>query len=318
MVVSDLLLTPEATPTTSAVTTEVARALDTWDGPGILIIAGNLFDLSGSSIRAGRRPSRSLEAHPALNQALTRFLTSRRTAGHPPDRHPRARVRHRPGHASSAMAAKGVEPAGPVDLHLHTATGVRVVRVEPGEHAYAAGCSGPETEFDPAADAKPGVIGPSSAGRGWRSLVAQSNRDATWLIGLNRLSDPSALSRFVVSRTLYRRLGRYAWWLLVPFVVAGLLRVAVTPWVMDHLGIGTAGPRHPSRPPGGPRRPDRHRPVGGAGGPRRAGPRTGTAEPAYVVDPRRRSPGGGAGRRPRPTTRPATRAAGSSGAATPG
>ncbi|MGD0393464.1 MAG: phosphatidylglycerol lysyltransferase domain-containing protein [Acidimicrobiales bacterium] len=236
MVVSDLLLTPEPTSTTSAVTTEVARALDTWDGPGILIIAGNLFDLSGSTSPLSQ-VQRSLEAHPALNQALTRFLTidERRVI--------RQTGTHEPGYDTdpdmlSAIAAKGVEPAGAVDLYLHTATGVRVVRVEPGEHAYAAGCSGPETEFDPAADAKPGVIGPSSAGRGWRSLVARSNRDAPWLIGLNRLSDPSALSRFVVSRTLYRRLGRYAWWLLVPFVVAGLLRVAVTPWVMNHLGSG--------------------------------------------------------------------------------
>ena len=47
MVVSDLLLTPDATPSTLALTTELARALDTWDGPGILIIAGNLFDLTG-------------------------------------------------------------------------------------------------------------------------------------------------------------------------------------------------------------------------------------------------------------------------------
>ncbi len=42
----------------------------------------------------------------------------------------------------------------------------------------------------------------------------------------------------MVSRTLYRRLGRYAWWLLVPFVVATLLRVAVTPWVVGHIGSG--------------------------------------------------------------------------------
>jgi hypothetical protein len=82
------------------------------------------------------------------------------------------------------------------------------------------------------------VIGQTSAGKGWRSLAAQSTDDAPWLVGLDRLSDPSALSRFVVSRTLYRRLGRYAWWLLVPFVVAALLRVAVTPWVLDHLGSG--------------------------------------------------------------------------------
>ena len=42
----------------------------------------------------------------------------------------------------------------------------------------------------------------------------------------------------MVSRTLYRRVGRYAWWLLVPFGVAALLRVAVTPWVLGHLGSG--------------------------------------------------------------------------------
>jgi lysylphosphatidylglycerol synthetase-like protein (DUF2156 family) len=236
MVVSDLLLTPQATASTSAVTAQLAQALDTWDGPGILVIAGNLFDLTGSaSLLSGCLGS--LEAHPALAQALERFLAVgerrviRQTGTHEvgidtdPD-------------TTAAIAARGVEQLGPVDLHLHTATGVRVVRVEPGAHAYTTGCSGPETKFDPAADAKPGVIGHTSAGRGWRSLAAQSTDDAPWLVGLDRLSDPSALSRFVVSRTLYRRLGRYAWWLLVPFVAAALLRVAVTPWVLDHLGSG--------------------------------------------------------------------------------
>jgi lysylphosphatidylglycerol synthetase-like protein (DUF2156 family) len=236
IVVSDLLLTPQATPSSLAVTGQLARALDTWDGPGILVIAGNLFDLTDSSSPlAGARGS--LDAHPDLAQALTRFLTvdERRVI--------RQTGTHEPGfdtdpEATAVVAARGVEQLGPVDLHLHTATGIRVVRVEPGAHAYTSGCSGPETEFDPAADAKPGIIGQSSAGKGWRSLAAQSTDDAPWLVGLDRLSDPSALSRFVVSRTLYRRLGRYAWWLLVPFVVAALLRVAVTPWVLDHIGSG--------------------------------------------------------------------------------
>jgi lysylphosphatidylglycerol synthetase-like protein (DUF2156 family) len=236
MVVSDLLLTPDATPTSSAVSAEVARALDTWDGPGILIIAGNLFDFTGTGSPLSQA-QRSLGAHPALADALARFATidERRVI--------RQSGTHEPGYDTDpesieAMAHRGVEQLGPVDLHLHTATGVRVVRVEPGEHAYASGCSGPETEFDPAADAKPGAVGQSSAGRGWRSLAARSTDDAPWLVGLSRLSDPSALSRFVVSRTLYRRLGRYAWWLLVPFAVAGLLRVAVTPWVLGHIGSG--------------------------------------------------------------------------------
>jgi lysylphosphatidylglycerol synthetase-like protein (DUF2156 family) len=236
MVVSDLLLTPEATRTTLAVTEELARALDTWDGPGVLVIAGNLFDLivSASPLADSKR---SLEAHPALGQALSRFLTTddRRVI--------RQTGTHEPGYDTdpetmAALTARGVEQLGPVDLYLHTATDVRVVRVEPGEHAYAAGCIATETEFDPAADAKPGVVGGSSAGRGWRSLSAQADRDAPWLVGLNRLNDPSALSRFVVSRTLYRRVGRYAWWLLVPFAVAALLRLAVTPWVEGHIGSG--------------------------------------------------------------------------------
>ena len=47
--VSDLLLTPDRHRPTTAVTAELARALDTWDGPGILIIAGNLFDLTGAT-----------------------------------------------------------------------------------------------------------------------------------------------------------------------------------------------------------------------------------------------------------------------------
>lgn len=236
MVVSDLLLTPEATRSTTAVTTELARALDTWDGPGILIIAGNLFDLTGSAPPA-MAARESLDAHPELRNALCRFLAvgERRVI--------RQTGTHEPGcdadpEVLGTVAAIGVEQLGPLDLHLHTATGIRVVRVEPGEHAYTSDTCAADTRFDPVADAKPGVIGRSSAASGWRALATRSSEDATWLVGLNRLSDPSSLSRFVVSRTLYRRLGRYAWWLLVPFVVAVLLRVAVTPWVLGHLGSG--------------------------------------------------------------------------------
>src|ERR1700677_628309 len=73
MVVSDLLLTPVATPSTTAVSAELARALDTWDGPGLLIIAGNLFDLTDATSLA-EDAHRSIEAHQSLHQAFTRFL----------------------------------------------------------------------------------------------------------------------------------------------------------------------------------------------------------------------------------------------------
>ncbi len=256
MVVSDLLLTPAATASTIAVTAELARALDSWDGPGILIIAGNLFDLTGTDdpvTTAGR----AIDAHPALAQAFVRFLSTderrvlrqqgshepadlasraaERAAAPPmPGREPRSEV-------VVALAAAGVEDMGAIDLHLLTGTGNRVVRVEPGERTYAADLTTSSPIGAPSADTKPGAVPPSITGRHWRSLINDSADDAPWFEGVDHLSDPSALTRFVVSRTLYRRFGRHAWWLLVPFVVAFLLRVAVTPWLLDHLGSSLPG-----------------------------------------------------------------------------
>ena len=235
MVVSDLLLTATATASSTTVSTELARALEAWEGPGLLVIAGNLFDLSGTDTPMAEA-ERSMAAHPRLREAFRGFLNS------PERRVIRQTGTHEPGYDThqetvAAMAAMGVEQFPVVDLHLHTTTGMRRVRVEPGEHAYAAGRS-VGSDLDPAADAKPGAVGSDRAGDRWRLLTEQSQEDAPWLEGLERLSDPSALSRFVTSRVLYRRFGRYAWWLLVPFAVAALLRVAVTPWVLAHLGNG--------------------------------------------------------------------------------
>ncbi len=236
MVVSDLLLTPVATPSSSRVTAELAQALDTWDGPGILIVAGNLFDLTGTGSPVAEARS-AMEAHPTLSRALTRFLAvdDRRVI--------RQTGTHEPGYDTdpetvAAVAAMGVEQLGTVDLHLHTASGTRVVRVEPDCHRPAAPLEIPACGPGPTADGKPGGAEWTPAGRHWRHLCTAAPEDAPWLEGLHRLGDPSTLSRFVVSRTLYRRFGRYAWWLLVPFGVALLLRAAVTPWVLGHIGSG--------------------------------------------------------------------------------
>jgi lysylphosphatidylglycerol synthetase-like protein (DUF2156 family) len=247
MVVSDLLLTPDATPSTLAVTGELARALDTWDGPGILVIAGNLFDLTGADdplATAGR----AIDAHPALARSLIRFLgvderrVLRQRGSHEPEELARRAGTALDGasDAVATLAAAGVERLGPVDLHIQTGTGVRVVRVDPGACASdtGRGLTEPAASADPTADTKPGAVATTSAGRHWRSLAPESVEDAPWLEGMDHLSDPSALTRFLVSRTLYRRFGRYAWWLLVPFGVALLLRIAVTPWVLHHLGTG--------------------------------------------------------------------------------
>ncbi|HEY5108821.1 MAG TPA: phosphatidylglycerol lysyltransferase domain-containing protein [Acidimicrobiales bacterium] len=240
MVVSDLLLTPRATSSTLALTAELAKALDTWDGPGVLIIAGNLFDLTGCDDPLGTA-GRAIGAHPALARAFLRFLQVderrilRQRGTHEPVEIAQGLRDHVEGASDvvASLAAAGVEHLGAVDLFVQVGTGERVVRVEPGTHVYEASH---EDDTAPTADTKPGIA--TGSGRHWYDFAHESPADAPWLEGVHQLSDPSALSRFVVSRTLYRRFGRYAWWLLVPFGVAVLLRVAVTPWLLHHLGSG--------------------------------------------------------------------------------
>ncbi len=239
MVVSDLLLTSTATPASTHLAGRLARTLQAWNGPGVLVVAGNLFDLSGSG-RPASEVRGALQAHPALSDAMRSFL------GEEGRRIIRMTGSNEPGFADdpeigAELAEVGVERSGPVDLVLTTSTGTRRVRVEPGACAYTAGGDVPDTELDPSIDAKPGALGTARAGVAWQQLAERSADDAPWLGGIDRLSDPSALSRFVTSRTLYRRLGRYAWWLLVPLAVALLVRIAVTPWVLHTLGTGVAG-----------------------------------------------------------------------------
>ncbi len=247
MVVSDLLLTPDATASTRAVTGELARALDTWDGPGILVIAGNLFDLTGADDPLNTA-GRAIDAHPALARSLIRFLAVderrviRQRGSHEPADlvRPTGTVPTGTSDVVATLAAAGVEHLGPIDLHVQTGTGERVVRIDPGACGSDDRSDPVPTDAttDPTADTKPGAVATTPAGRHWRALAPESAEGAPWLEGVDHLSDPSALTRFLVSRTMYRRFGRYAWWLLVPFGVALLLRIAVTPWVLHHLGSG--------------------------------------------------------------------------------
>ena len=90
LVVSDLLLGPTATPASSSATTDLARAIEAWSGPGALIVAGNLFELLVAEPgRGSPDPGAALDAHPRLTAALRAFgagdgrRLSRRARGGP-------------------------------------------------------------------------------------------------------------------------------------------------------------------------------------------------------------------------------------------
>jgi lysylphosphatidylglycerol synthetase-like protein (DUF2156 family) len=208
MVLGDLLLAPTATASSTALAGDVAEILAQWDGPGVVIVCGNLFAAGPEGWPLSAGPvRRALDSHPALLAAIGAF-TGR----------PDCRLVVLPGwrdpeigtdpELRAALCQLGLEVAPAVDLDLTTAAGVRRVRVAAGRPA-----TGPRALTD-----------------------AAPADERVWLAGLDRLEDPSISSRFVTSRLLYRRLRRYVWVPpLLAFVVALVVRLTVVFHGLDRL-----------------------------------------------------------------------------------
>ena len=216
MVVGDLLLPTEPTPSSLALAADVALTLDRWYGPGTVIVCGNLFAGSwdDDTLYADRIRT-SLAAHHNLAEAIRGF-TGR----------PDCRLLVLPGWRDpevtsdpavvTELYALGVEVAPAVDLRLTTAAGERRVLVRPGHPAE-------------------GIAGIVDGGPA---------EHRPWLAGIDRLEDPGASGRFVSSRTLYRRLGRFIWVPpLLAVVVALVIRLTVVFHGVYHLVRRASGPR---------------------------------------------------------------------------
>ena len=217
VIVANLLLTDAATVPSTWASTGFARALDAWEGPGVVVVAGNLFDLRGAG-DPGARARAALAAHPRLAASLERFA-----AGH--DR----RVVVLPGTADDALhtdaaartcvEALGAQLADRLDLRLSTAAGTRKVGVDATVPRPGGRVPTPEA----AAGSEPaGVSAPAGA-------------SAQWLEGVEQLADPGSVQRFVTSRMLYGRFSRLAWWLLVPAVIALALWIPFVATGLLHL-----------------------------------------------------------------------------------
>ncbi|HLI72836.1 MAG TPA: phosphatidylglycerol lysyltransferase domain-containing protein [Acidimicrobiales bacterium] len=238
VVLANLDLTAEATPASTGAAAELAHALDGWDGPGLVVVAGNLLDLRRAT-DAGRAAQAALDAHRDLGRALRSFCGG--------DDH---RVVYLPGvhdhvvdtdaDAQRVLGALGVDIVDAVDLHMATGSGTRVVRVEAGTAAPplldrddGGGSDGAPSSGDVATPTRRGAL-----------PVLAPDPSAEWQAGLDRLADPATTPRFLTSRLLYRRFARFAWWLLVPFVVALALRLPFVVTALNHLFSGHATPMH--------------------------------------------------------------------------
>ncbi|HEV7886369.1 MAG TPA: phosphatidylglycerol lysyltransferase domain-containing protein [Acidimicrobiales bacterium] len=203
LVVADLLLERAPTPASASAVAALVKTVEAWTGPGVLVVAGNLFDLLGSTTD----PAQALAAHPRLAGALRGFgAEGRRVVVVPGSRDRRLALAAGAGWAEREL---GATVASAVELIVHTGAGGRRVRVEAGDR------------FDPRwTPSDPSPLGLHVA---QQVLPSFGGARATWLAGVERLANDADLPRFVASRVLYRRVARQGWWLLLPFVATALL-----------------------------------------------------------------------------------------------
>jgi lysylphosphatidylglycerol synthetase-like protein (DUF2156 family) len=213
LVVSNFDLGPTATATSTWAASGFARALDTWDGPGLVVVAGNLFDL-GESAEPVALIEGALAAHPRLAEALRAFAAEpgRRVVCLPG---PHDAVLGTDAAARLPLLSLGAEIAARLDLAMESGSGTRLVRVE--------ACL-------------PSVPGPVPSPRGDGGvLAAVPTPEAPWQEGIDTLADPASVQRFLTSRLLYRRFARFGWWLLVPFLVVLVLSLPFVANGLAHL-----------------------------------------------------------------------------------
>ena len=252
LVVSDLHLTSEATAASTVATTEVAQTIDAWTGPGVLIFNGSTIEL----LVPGQQVAGALDAHRKLVAVVRAFAAG-----------PGRRVLYLPGARdgraawdAKVMAALGqllgAETALAAELHIQTGAGRRTVRVEPGHRLDPLSCPGdPRNPADsplgqhlicevlPALSGGGAGGGGGSTGGGGGGGTGRGGRGGGsdgWLAGLDSLDDPGAFPRFLASRLTYRRLGRHAWWLLLPLIAAVLLRLPLAVVRRAHTHVASA------------------------------------------------------------------------------
>jgi len=213
LVVSDLHFGRAATPTSTATANHLAEELDAWAGPGIVVFAGDVFELLGDQTTD---PGRALDAHPRLNESLGRWCRDDgRSLVVLAGNHDGALAWHEP--AVRLLAKRfGASVALAVELAVDTGTAVRRVRVEHGNRFDGANCfRDPRNPLDsPLGQHIVTDLLPTLEGGG-----------TSWLEGIEHLADPVDAPTFVASRIAYRRVARYLWWLVLPLLVVLGLRL---------------------------------------------------------------------------------------------
>jgi lysylphosphatidylglycerol synthetase-like protein (DUF2156 family) len=203
-VVAGLRLVPGGSDLTREATRALVKELEACGGPGVLVFAGDTFDL-GRDARTDLQAS--LHGDARLASSLERFRAE-------PDR----RVVVLPGTRDSALAYDerlqnelrnaGMEIALVCMLEIDTGSGLRVVEVEPGHRFDAA------SAFTDARDRNDHPL-TVHLEREVLPVMSRGPSGEDWLQGIED-ADAAEMGALVASRFTYRRLFRRAAWLTLP------------------------------------------------------------------------------------------------------
>jgi predicted phosphodiesterase len=232
LVASDLHIPPEPTPVSSRAVGVLADRLSALEGPVVLVLAGDVVEMLA---HPGTSPAAALRGHPAFGAAA--LEVAGRIGG---------RVVYLVGNHDgdlawdTAAAAEigdllGADVALAADLLVATPAGVERVRVEHGHRLDPFNrFSDPRNPLDsPLGHHVVREVLPRLS-----PMTGFTQKGATaggWLAGAVELSDPVDFPSFVGSRLVYRRLARRAWWLVVPVLLALLLREGLRFGIVDDV-----------------------------------------------------------------------------------
>ncbi len=189
------------------------KYLRTVDGPGIVVFAGNLFDLLFSQTE--RSLSDLIRGHMEFFEEIYRLIKLRGFSLYliPGSRdHDLAWNAQMQDELASLLGAR---IALEVSLEIESALGTGRVEIISGRDFEAR--SAPRDPYaradTPWVSHLVGEIAPSVASR------------AKWLSGMDLVDDPTAMSRFIASRVFYRKAMRYLPWLAAPIFLAFFLKL---------------------------------------------------------------------------------------------
>ena len=215
LVMSDLHLVSRAGVGSQRATDAIAAAVEAWDGPGVVVLAGDCFEMLAEP---HLDPGLALTAHPRFTAALAGFAAG-------PARHvvvlPGNHDGHLAWHAPAAATLRerlGATVALSVDLELDCEAGSRRIRVEHGHQLD------PANAFVDPRDPAETPLGHHVV----QDLLPQVEglTGTSWAQGLELLADPLDLPGLIGTRLLYRQLAPAVGLATVPLGVAAGLAVA--------------------------------------------------------------------------------------------